>query len=360
MKKNKLLQSVKVIVLGLIISFGITSVFSAGIETGKTGSVPPSNNVPGPINTGTLDQIKDGGLSVNAFLVAGDSFFNGLVTLGNFTGGGDKQLCVDNNGNITTTCPEVIPVGNSPVVALPTVTTSSISAITQTTATSGGNVTSDGGAAVTARGIVWSTSLNPTISDSHTTDGSGTGVFTSSITGLLANTTYYVRAYATNSVGTAYGNHVQFTTTTVATLPTVKTSILGQYAINNLNAVGSKGIPVGVFVTDTGGVTVTKYGFVFKPDGSGSTNGSTVNTNQDCQNNPPIVYSLSDNANSCNYPMYSNTGGTSCSTSAGTSVPNGFVGLADSRNNAKKYCIRAYAINSVGTNYGDAIFVTAP
>jgi uncharacterized protein (TIGR02145 family) len=98
---------------------------------------------------------------------------------------------------------------------LPTVTTTAITAITQTNATSGGNVTSDGGAPVTARGVCWSTSPNPTIANSKTTNGTGTGSFTSSLTGLTANTPYYVRAYATNSAGTAYGNEVTFTTTDV-------------------------------------------------------------------------------------------------------------------------------------------------
>ena len=97
-------------------------------------------------------------------------------------------------------------------VNLPTVTTSSVTNIGQTSATSGGNVTSDGGATVTARGVCWSTSANPTTADSKTIDGSGTGSFTSSLNGLVPNTTYYVRAYATNSVGTAYGNQESFTT----------------------------------------------------------------------------------------------------------------------------------------------------
>ena len=101
----------------------------------------------------------------------------------------------------------------SSTTQLPTVTTSAVSNITAITATGGGNVTSDGGATVTARGVCWSTSHNPTLSDSHTTDDSGTGSFTSNLTGLTANTTYYVRAYATNSVGTVYGDEVSFTTT---------------------------------------------------------------------------------------------------------------------------------------------------
>ena len=94
---------------------------------------------------------------------------------------------------------------------LPTITTDSVTNIADTTATCGGNVTNDGGATVTARGVCWSTSQNPTINDSHTTNGSGTGSFNSSITGLTPLTTYYVRAYATNSVGTTYGEEVSFT-----------------------------------------------------------------------------------------------------------------------------------------------------
>jgi hypothetical protein len=98
------------------------------------------------------------------------------------------------------------------VLMLPTVTTDIITEITQTTSTGGGNVTADGGATVIARGVCWNTLPNPTIADSLTSDGTGTGVFVSNLTGLTPNTPYFVRAYATNSVGTAYGNEVTFTT----------------------------------------------------------------------------------------------------------------------------------------------------
>ena len=87
-----------------------------------------------------------------------------------------------------------------------------VSDVTATTAICGGYVADDGGATVTARGVCWSTSQNPTVSDSHTTDDTGTGSFTSNLTGLSANTTYYVRAYATNSEGTTYGNQLSFKT----------------------------------------------------------------------------------------------------------------------------------------------------
>jgi hypothetical protein len=90
--------------------------------------------------------------------------------------------------------------------------TAAVTSITATTATSGGTVGADGGASVSARGVCWSTTTNPTIANSKTTDGTGTGTFTGAITGLTSGTTYYVRSYATNSVGTTYGPEVIFTT----------------------------------------------------------------------------------------------------------------------------------------------------
>jgi hypothetical protein len=94
----------------------------------------------------------------------------------------------------------------------PTVTTTAVSSVTTTSAVSGGNVTSSGGATLIARGVCWSTLPNPTTANSKTTDGSGIGTFTSNITGLTPNTTYHVRAYATNAAGTEYGNDLSFTT----------------------------------------------------------------------------------------------------------------------------------------------------
>jgi len=96
---------------------------------------------------------------------------------------------------------------------LATLTTLPIGNITDITATTGGNITNDGGTPVTQRGVVWSVSPNPTTANNSTNNGSGTGSFTSNLTGLTASTTYYVRSYATNSAGTSYGNEASFTTT---------------------------------------------------------------------------------------------------------------------------------------------------
>jgi len=121
-----------------------------------------------------------------------------------------NNLC-DFYGNYKTLGITLRCIKESPLT-IPTVFTSSVINITQTTATSGSEVTDDGGAEVTTRGVCWSTSTNPTIADSHTSDGTGIGTFVSNLTELTPNTPYFARAYATNSEGTAYGNEVNFTT----------------------------------------------------------------------------------------------------------------------------------------------------
>lgn len=139
---------------------------------------------------------------------------------------------------------------STPPVTIPTLTTNSASDITATTATCGGNITANGGADVTARGVCWSTSQTPTIASSKTIDGAGSGAFTSNITGLSPNKTYYVRAYATNSSGTAYGTHISFIT--AATNPTVTTT--------NPPSITTNQAIVGGNVTTDGGATVTERG----------------------------------------------------------------------------------------------------
>jgi hypothetical protein len=100
-------------------------------------------------------------------------------------------------------------------IQLSIINTTVVTNITSNTAIGGGTITSDGGGPVTARGVCWNTVPNPTTADSKTTDGTGTGSYISNLTGLTDNILYYVRAYATNSVGTSYGNQVSFTTSFV-------------------------------------------------------------------------------------------------------------------------------------------------
>jgi uncharacterized protein (TIGR02145 family) len=98
----------------------------------------------------------------------------------------------------------------------PTISTLPINKITGTTASAGGNVSDDGGANVNQRGLVWGTNPIPTTGGSQTNNGSGAGIYTGNISGLTPNTNYYLRAYATNSEGTSYGNLLNFTTTSGA------------------------------------------------------------------------------------------------------------------------------------------------
>jgi hypothetical protein len=105
-------------------------------------------------------------------------------------------------------------IGGAASGIFPTLSTTALTNTTTTTTTSGGNITNDGGATITARGVCWSTSQSPTIANDKTTESGsfGSGSFTASITGLTRGTRYYLRAYATNSSGTAYGAQVTFET----------------------------------------------------------------------------------------------------------------------------------------------------
>ena len=193
---------------------------------------------------------------------------------------------------------------------LSTITTKAVTDITRTTATSGGNITSNGGGSVTASGICWSTSHNPLITGSHTTDGTQTGIFASSMIGLIPNTLYYTRAYATNSAGTAYGNENSFTTNPVqiATLTTVAvSSVTSSTALSGGN------------VTNDGDGTITSRGICWTVSPA-----PTINDN------------LTLNG-----------------TGTGTFTSN-VTGLQP----VTTYHIRAYATNSAGTAYGNDITFT--
>lgn len=121
---------------------------------------------------------------------------------------------------------------------LPSISTSVVSGIASNTATAGGNISSDGGSAVTARGVIWSTG---TSAATTTQDGGGTGSFTSNLTGLVANTIYYVKAYATNANGTAYGNTISFTTELAA--PSIPGENDPIFPGNPTNAIASSSFP---------------------------------------------------------------------------------------------------------------------
>jgi hypothetical protein len=151
-------------------------------------------------------------------------------------------------------------------VAVPVLTTTAITSITQTTAISGGNIASDNGGSVTARGVCWSIAQNPTTSDSKTSDAGGTGSFTSNITGLSGNTTYYVRAYASNSAGTSYGNQVSFITSPL--MPTLTTATASSITATSCNSGGN--------VTSDGGATITARGLCYATTANPTVANTTV------------------------------------------------------------------------------------
>jgi hypothetical protein len=149
---------------------------------------------------------------------------------------------------------------------LATITTSPITSVTSNSANSGGDVTSNGGGIISARGVVWNTSPTPTLSHFKTTDGSGTGVFTSNLTSLTPpGTTFYVRAYVTNSAGTNYGNEITFTTLAVA--PTLVTK--------PITSITSTSATSGGIINTDGGSVITERGLVY-----GTTTNPTILSNK--------------------------------------------------------------------------------
>jgi uncharacterized protein (TIGR02145 family) len=189
------------------------------------------------------------------------------------------------------------------------ITTSAVDPIGQTSAATGGNISYDGGVAIIARGVCWSTEVNPTITNNKTIDGTGTGLFLSSITGLTANTRYYVRAYATNSDGTTYGNEISFTTN--PSLAVITTTSVSSITTNSAISGGN--------ISNDGGAAITAYGVCWS---------SSAN---------PIIYDDKSTDGS--------------GTGSFTSSINGLTDLTT-------YYVRAYATNSVGTAYGNEISLT--
>ena len=212
-----------------------------------------------------------------------------------------KVIAKDNEGGSKTDECTISILENATVVTI------EASSITHNSAISGGNITNDGGTSIIERGVCWNTSQNPTLSNEHTTDGSGSGSFTSSITGLNQNTAYCIRAYATNSIGTSYGSEVTFTTLTT---PALTTTEISDITDNSAKSGGD--------ITDDGGTTVTARGVCW----------STYQ-------NPTIA----DNRTT-------DSSGSGSFTSSLTGLSSGTI-----------YYLRAYATNSAGTGYGQQVIL---
>ncbi len=212
-------------------------------------------------------------------------------------------------------CQKELHWDNGPTGLLPVISTTVVTNINTISASSGGTISSDGGSAITARGVCWSLSPHPSVGGDHTTDGTGLGTFSSTLTALIPSTAYFVRAYATNGFGTVYGNELSFVTQAPPPgLPSILTPIA--------SAISSTSATCGGHVLSDGGSPVMVRGICWglfpNPDLSG---------------------------------MHSNDGSGlgAYSTPMTPLVP------------ATIYYVRAYASNANGTAYGNEInFTTKP
>jgi len=202
--------------------------------------------------------------------------------------------------------------GSDAAAALPVITTTAISSINVRSASSGGNISSNGGGSIIAEGVCWSVnSGTASVTGSHTSDGTINGSFTSSITGLTPNTTYYVKAYATNSAGTSYGNEITFTTMAV-TLPVITTTAITSIGVRSASSGGN--------ISSNGGDNIIAEGVCW------SVNSGTASV----------------------------TGSHTTDGTINGSFTSSITGLTPNTT----YYVKAYATNYAGTSYGNEITFT--
>jgi len=261
------MKKIMSLLVSILFLFGI--LFSGGCKKDISIAVLTTNTLTNiTVNSGTSGGVikNNGGAEITARGVCWSTSMNPTIS-DSFTSDGKG------NGSFTSDIIDLIPstkyfvkayatnsagtaYGNelsfttSDIVA-PVLTTTAITSITLTSAVSGGEITNSGGADITARGICWSTSANPTIDDDKTNIGTGIGAFSGNISGLLPGTLYYVRSFATNSAGTGYGNEISFTTTALA-LPTLSTITVTAVTITLAVSGGE--------ITNNGGANITVRG----------------------------------------------------------------------------------------------------
>jgi len=262
-----------------------------------------------------------------------------------------------------------------------TVVTADVTQVNSNSATCGGNVTSNGGSEVTQRGVCWSTSHNPTTDNAYTTDGTGTGSFTSNIAGLLPTTTYYVRAYAINSNGTAYGEEKTFTTTCGNVNVTINgnsyvnygqsTTLTASGAVSYIWSTGQTGATITVTPSETTTYTVTGT------DANGCTGTASLTVSVISQMPSVITTTVAqvDQTSAICGGIVTSDGGaevvergvcwstshnpvvTDAHTSDGTGTGNFQSSMTGLTTNTTYY-VRAFATNSQGTAYGEEQILT--
>jgi uncharacterized protein (TIGR02145 family) len=297
--------------LPVIPSLTTTAASSITRTTALSGGVISSNGGALVTASGVCWSTSHGPTTTGSYTTDGTGSGSYVSSLSALTPGTLYYIRAYATNSVGTAYGNEISFTTSPVI-LPTLSTAAVTSVTSTTASSGGNITDDGGGNITVRGVCWATSASPTTGNSKTTNGTGTGSFTSNITGLQPGTTYHVRAYATNSAGTAYGNDLIFYT--VAVIPTISTTAAS--GITHISASS------GGNITSNGGSTVTVSGVCWG-----------------IAHNPSITGSYTTDGNSTG--VYSSS----------------ISGLIP----GTLYYVRAYATNGVGTAYGNEVsFTTNP